>query len=69
MSSFGWLQVVYLLMVLGLFAGSYRAHRIGGKRSLVYVLVWLAIFVLAALVADVVTSEGIEQGDPYTNLT
>lgn len=54
MSSFSWLQLVYLLLVLALMFGAYRAHNLGGKKVLAYALVWAAIFGIAALFASMV---------------
>ena len=51
MNEFDWLRIVYLLAALGLILGTWRVHRIGGKRTLVMVLVWVCIFVIAALLA------------------
>ncbi len=55
MNSFGWLNLVYLLMVLGLLFGAYRSHNIGGKKTLAYALIWVAIFGIVALFAKMVT--------------
>lgn len=54
MSEFGWLQLVYLLMVLALMFGAYRARNLGGKKTLAYALIWAAIFGIAALFASLV---------------
>lgn len=51
MSEFEWLRIVYLLAALGLVLGTWRAHRRGGRRTLVMVLAWICIFMIAAGIA------------------
>ena len=45
------LQIVYLLAVLGLMLGTVRAHQMGARRMLVFALVWICIFLVAAGIA------------------
>ena len=54
MNEFGWLQLVYLLMVGAMMFGAYRAHNIGGKKTLAYALIWAAVFGIAALFASLI---------------
>ena len=51
MSEFDWLRIIYLLAALGLMLGTWRAHRLGGRRTLVMVLAWICIFMIAAGIA------------------
>ena len=51
MTETDWPRLIYLLMALGLVFGTWRVHRAGAKRTLVLVLVWVCIFVVAALIA------------------
>ncbi len=46
MSSLAWVSIISLLGWLVLATGSYRAHRVGAKRTLVMALAWAAIFLL-----------------------
>lgn len=51
MTEYEWLRIIYLLTALGLVLGTWRVHRLGGKRTLLMVLVWLCIFMIAAGIA------------------
>lgn len=51
MNGANWLQIVYLLAVLGLMVGTVRTHQLGGRRMLVMALAWLCIFMIAAGIA------------------
>lgn len=51
MTGANWLQIVYLLAVLGLMLGTVRAYQLGGRRMLVMALAWLCIFLIAAGIA------------------
>lgn len=51
MNEYDWLRTIYLLTALGLILGTWRMHRGGGKRTLVMVLAWICIFVVAAGIA------------------
>ena len=48
MNEYGWLSLIALAGWLVLALGSYRAHRIGARKSVVMGLAWIAIFLLAA---------------------
>lgn len=51
MNEADWLRIIYLLTALGLILGTWRMHRGGAKRTLVMVLAWVCIFVIAAGIA------------------
>ncbi|MXO72157.1 hypothetical protein [Alteraurantiacibacter buctensis] len=51
MTELDWPRLIYLLMALGLVLSTWRVHRGGGKRTLVLVLAWGCIFVVAAGIA------------------
>lgn len=48
MSGYAWVSVIALTGWLVLAAGSYRAHRIGAKKTVVMAFAWGAIFLLLA---------------------
>lgn len=60
MTEWDWLRLIYLAMVLGLLVGTVRTHRIGGRKALVMILVWLCIFMVAAGIAAFVTERTAE---------
>ncbi len=51
MTEWDWLRIIYLAMALGLLFATVRTHRIGGRKTLVLILVWLCIFMVAVGVA------------------
>ncbi len=51
MSDFGWIHLIWLTVTLGVMVMAFGSFRIGLKRSLVMVLVWIGIFLLATGVA------------------
>lgn len=51
MNGTSWLQIIYLLMVLGLVIGTVRSHQLGAKRMVVMALAWLCIFLIAVGIA------------------
>ena len=53
-----WVSIIALTGWLVLAIASYRAHRVGAGKSLVYALAWISIFFLAALVFSVVSPGG-----------
>jgi len=46
MNEYGWVSFIALTGWLILVLGSYRAHRIGARKTLVMAMAWLAIFLL-----------------------
>lgn len=46
MNAYTWVSLIALMGWLVLAAGSYRAHRIGAKKTVVMALAWGAIFLL-----------------------
>ena len=48
MSEYAWVSLIALIGWLVLALGSYRAHRIGVRKSVVMGLAWIAIFLLVA---------------------
>ena len=47
MSDFGWIQLIWLTVTLGVMVMAFGSFRMGVRRSLVMVLVWIGIFLLA----------------------
>jgi hypothetical protein len=47
MNEYAWISLIALTGWLVLALGSYRAHRIGARKSIVMGLAWIAIFLLA----------------------
>jgi len=50
-----WVSLVALAGWLVLALGSYRAHRIGAKKTVVLALAWISIFLLVAAVFSAVS--------------
>ena len=50
MSEAGWVSLIALAGWLILMLGAFRAHRIGGRKTLVMALVWGAIFLLVTAI-------------------
>ena len=48
MNEYGWVSLIALSGWLVLVLGSYRAHRIGAGKTVVWGLAWIAIFLLIA---------------------
>jgi hypothetical protein len=46
MTQYGWISLIALTGWLVLALGSYRAHRIGAKKTLVMATAWLGLFML-----------------------
>ncbi len=47
MSTYAWVSLIALVGWLVLALGSYRAHRVGARQSVVMGLAWIGIFLLA----------------------
>jgi hypothetical protein len=52
-----WVSIIALLAWLFLALGSYRAHRVGAKRTVVMALAWVSLFFLVAAVFSAVAPE------------
>jgi len=52
-----WVSIVALLAWLALAVGSFRAYRVGAKKTVVMALGWISIFFLAAAVFAVISPE------------
>ncbi|MBT2133758.1 hypothetical protein KK137_05370 [Croceibacterium sp. LX-88] len=48
MNAYAWVSMIALVGWLVLAAGSYRAHRIGAKKTIVMALAWGSIVLLVA---------------------
>jgi len=46
MSAYGWVSLIALTGWLILVAGSYRAHRVGTRKTLLIATAWLGLFLL-----------------------
>jgi hypothetical protein len=46
MNAAGWVSLIALTGWLVLALGSYRAHRVGGRKTLILATAWLGIFLL-----------------------
>ena len=57
MTEYQWVSIVALLAWLFLAASSYRAHRIGAKKTVVMALAWISIFFLLAAIFSQVSPE------------
>jgi len=53
-----WISIISLTAWLVLALSAYRAHRVGGKTTLVMALGWISIFFLTAAVFAWALSEG-----------
>jgi hypothetical protein len=53
-----WVSIVALVGWLVLALGSYRAHRIGAKKTVVLALAWISIFLFVAAVFAAVSPGG-----------
>jgi len=56
-SGYGWVSIIALTGWLVLAFGSYRAHRVGAGKTLVFALAWGTIFLLVAAVFAAVSPE------------
>ncbi|TIX50050.1 hypothetical protein [Alteraurantiacibacter aquimixticola] len=52
MTSFGWIHLIWLAVTLGVMLTAYRSYRVGGKKTLIFLLAWVAIFLAAAGIAS-----------------
>jgi len=58
----GWVSLIALTGWLVLVVGAFRAHRLGGRKTLVMALTWGAIFLLATAVISALNAS--EQAVP-----
>jgi hypothetical protein len=56
-NEYGWVSLIALAAWLVLALSSYRAHRVGAGKTLVFGLAWISIFFLAAAVFSAVAPE------------
>ena len=54
MNEYNWVSLISLSAFLILALSAYRAHNVGGKKTLVFALAWAGIFLLAGLIASAI---------------
>jgi hypothetical protein len=55
MNEYNWVSLISLSAFLILALSAYRAHNVGGRKTLVMLLAWGSIFMLVTLAASWVT--------------